>query len=205
MKRFIKHFFDVKINDVVRFLTFSDLLIISGWGIVNPILAVFYTDSIKGGDVVLAGLATTVYLLVKSVLQFPIARYIDLKKGEWDDFWVMIIGSALTSICAFLYIFVTLPWQVIAVQIVAGVGAALSFPAWQAIFTRHVDRQQEGSEWSIYYTATDIGAAFAAGLGGFMAAHYGYQAVFVLVGILSLAGTIFLAGITRKLRKTSTL
>lgn len=203
MRRFFRRFFDFRINEVIKFLTYSDLLILSGWGIVNPILAVFFTEKIEGGSVVLAGFATTAYLLVKSVLQIPVARFIDLRKGEWDDYWVMIIGASITSVVAFLYIIISLPWHVIVVQIVAGVGAALSFPAWQAIFTRHVDEKQEGSEWSLYFTATDIGGALAAGLGGFMAASMGYDSVFLLVGILSLCGTLFLAGVTRKLRKTS--
>ncbi len=203
MKRFFRRFLDVKVNDVIRFLTYSDLLMLSGWGIASPILAVFFTDNIKGGSVVLAGLATTAYLLTKSVIQIPVARYIDLRRGELDDFWVMITGSLIVALCAFLYIFVTLPWQVIAVQILYGVGTALSFPAWQAIFTRHIDRRQEGSEWSIYFTATDIGAALAAALGGLMAQQLGYKSVFILVGIFSLCGTFFLAGVTRRLRKTS--
>jgi len=202
MKNLVKkYFYRVRINSVIQFLTYSDILMLSGWGLVSPIIAVFFTDNIVGGSIVLAGLASTVYLLTKSILQVPVARYIDLKKGEKDDYWIMIVGSSTIAISAFLFAFITLPWQVIAVQIIYGIGGALSFPSWQAIFTRHIDKSEEGLEWSLYFTATDLGGALTAGLGGFLAAAFGYRILFVLVGILSILGTLFLAGVTPKLRK----
>ncbi|KKR37793.1 hypothetical protein A2361_00270 [Candidatus Woesebacteria bacterium RIFOXYB1_FULL_40_26] len=191
----------LKINKIIEYLTFSDIMVLSGWGLISPILAVFFTEQVKGGTVALAGLAATVYFLTKSIVQIPIARFIDAKRGEWDDYWVMIAGALIISISAFLYIFVQYPWQVIAVQIVYGLGGALAYPAWLAIFTRHVDTHREGFEWSFYYTATDLGSALTGGLGGLLAAAYGYNMVFVIVGISSLLGTAFLAGIVRDIKR----
>lgn len=204
MKGFVKrYFYHVKVNQVIQFMTYSDILLLTGWGLVLPIIAVFITDQIEDGSLVLAGIASTTYLLVKSVFQIPVARYIDLKKGEWDDFWIMVIGSLCISLAAFLYIFATLPIHVIAIQVIYGVGGALSFPSWQAIFTRHIDKSEEGLEWSLYFTATDLGGALAASIGGFVASFYGYRTLFVVVGIMSLVGTAFLAGTTHKLKKRS--
>lgn len=192
----------LQVNKVIEYLTFSDIMVLSGWGLVSPILAVFFTEQVKGGTVALAGLASTVYFLTKSIVQIPVARFIDSKRGEWDDYWVMVFGGLVISISAFLYIFVQYPWQVIAVQIVYGLGGALAYPAWLAIFTRHVDAHKEGFEWSFYYTATDLGSALTAGLGGFLAAAYGYNLVFVIVGLTSLLGTAFLAGIVRDIKRS---
>ncbi len=190
-----------KLNRVIQFLTLSDILMLSGWGLVNPILAVFFTEQIEGANVAFAGLAVTTYFLIKSILQIPVARFIDLRRGEWDDYWVMIAGSILISLSAFLFIFAQYPWHVIAIQLVSGLGGALSYPSWQAIFTRHIDRREEGLEWSLYYSTTDLGAALTAGVGGLLAATFGYDLVFLVVGTASLVGTIFLAGITRQLKK----
>ncbi len=190
-----------KFNKVIEFLTFSDILMLSGWGLVNPILAVFFTDHIVGGTVALAGLASTTYFLVKSIVQLPVARYIDARKGERDDYWAMLFGSSLITLTAFLFIFIKFPWQVILVQIVAGLGGALAYPAWQAIFTRHIDKGKEGFAWSFYYTTTDLGAALTGGVGGMMAAIFGYDIVFLVVGISSAAGTLFLSGVVSNLKK----
>jgi MFS family permease len=194
-------FVGLKVNKVIEFLTLSDILMLSGWGLITPIIAVFFTEQVKGGSVALAGLASAVYFLTKSVIQIPMARYIDMRRGEKDDHRIMIVGSSIITLCAFLYIFVKFPWQVILVQALYGIGGALSYPSWLAIFTRHIDKRKEGFEWSLYYTATDIGAAFAGGLGGLLAATFGYKFVFVIVGIMSTFGTIFLAGITKELKR----
>jgi len=172
----------------------------SGWGLVNPILAVFVADQIVGGDVKLVGLSMTVYFMVKSFLQIPVAKWIDGGKGERDDFWVMITGSLLISLSAFLFMWAKLPWHVYVIQMVNGLGGALSYPPWLAIFTRHIDKNKEAFEWSLYYTAVDLGAALAAGLGGFLAVFIGYRFLFCLVGIVSLIGTFFLAGIMDRLK-----
>lgn len=196
-KNFLK---GVRVNQVIQYLTYSDILMLSGWGLVSPIIAVFFTEQIVGGSVAVAGLATTIFYLTKSIIQIPVARFVDLKKGEWDDFWTMIIGSVMISISAFLFIFAKTPIHIYLIQAFYGVGTALSYPSWLAIFTRHIDSREEGLEWSLYYTATDLGAALTAGLGGLMAAAFGYRELFFIVGIASLIGTAFLAGATKKLK-----
>lgn len=195
-----KFAFGLKINRVIQFLTYSDILMLSGWGLVNPILAVFFTDKIVGGSVAIAGIASTIFFFTKSILQIPVARAVDAKKGEWDDFWIMIVGSTLISASAFSFAFARLPWHVYLIQIMNGIGCALSFPGWLAIFTRHIDRDHESLEWSLYYTAIDLGSALTAALGGFIATTFGYQNLFFIVGVLSLIGTLFLVGVTGKLK-----
>lgn len=199
MKPFKTFLASIRINKIVQFLTYSDILMLGGWGLVNPILAIFVSGQIVGGDVAIAGLALTTYFLTKSILQIPIARYVDVTKGEWDDFLVMVIGSLLATATAFLFIFARYPWHVYMIQILHGLGSALSYPAWMAIFTRHVDKSQEGLEWSLYFTATDVSSALTAGLGGFMAAKFGFENLFLIVGLISLIGTLFLTGIAGNL------
>lgn len=189
------------INAVVQFLTYSDILMMSGWGLVLPIISVFFSGQIAGGDVKFAGLASTVYFIVKSVVQIPVARMVDKHKGEKDDFWVMVAGSLLISLSAFLYMFATTKAHVYGIQVLYGIGGALSYPTWLAIFTRHVDKNKEGLEWSLYYTSVDVGSALTAGLGGLLAASFGYQFLFWLVGVSSIAGTMFLIGIREEMKK----
>jgi len=195
----IKRKFDI--NAVVQFLTYSDILMMSGWGLVLPIISVFFSDQIVGGDVKFAGLASTVYFIVKSVVQIPVARMVDKNRGETDDFWVMVAGSLLISLSAFLYMFATTKAHIYGIQVLYGMGGALSYPTWLAIFTRHVDKNKEGLEWSLYYTSVDVGSALTAGLGGLLAASFGYQFLFWLVGVSSIAGTMFLIGIREEMKK----
>ncbi|MBN1162704.1 MFS transporter [Patescibacteria group bacterium] len=191
----------VTINKVIKTLVYSDLILFTGWGFINPILAIFFTDKVSGGDVTMVGIAMGMYFLVKSLVQIPVARYIDLEKGELDDFWILITGSIISTSVPFIYLFVSEPWHVYAVQILHGLGAALSFPPWPAIFTRHIDEHEEGLEWSIYYSATDLGTAVAGAIGGFIAATYGYEFVMLAVGLFSIMSTFSLFHMKNDMRK----
>lgn len=180
------------INPVIRILTISDFIILSGFGLIGPIFAVFIIDNIPGGSVEVVGIAEMIYLLTRSSLQVPIALIIDRIKGERDDFWILFIGSMLYAIIILLYIFVRTPFQLYAVQFFYGLAGAFTLPTWYALFTRHVDKKHEGVEWGIYRTLTDIGGAGAAAIGGFLAYHYGFTNLFIFVSALSLLGGFFL-------------
>ena len=79
----------------------------------------------------------------------PIARYIDKHKGEKDDFFLMVFGSLLVSIVPFLYLFIKTPIHLYLVQVVLGIGGSFANPGWYAIFTRHIDKEKEGTEWTL--------------------------------------------------------
>lgn len=189
-----------KINSVIRILTISDVLIISGFGLVAPIFAVFITDSIKGGTLEVVGIASAIYLLAKSLGQIPAAIIIDKIKGEKDDFWAMLIGSVIFSIVPLFYLVINTPVQLYLVQLMYGISTAITLPAWMAIFTRHIDKKHEGVEWGVYQTLVDLGGAGAASLGGFLAYRFGFAPLFVLVSITSFIGTFFLVGVYKSMK-----
>lgn len=196
-----KNFFVLKnINKVVRVLTISDVLMISGFGLIAPIFAIFINDSIRGGTIEVAGIASAVYLIVKSIGQIPAASLVDKIKGEKDDFWAMLIGSLVISVVPLCYLLISTPFQLYVVQFFYGLAAAIIFPAWMAIFTRHIDKQREGIEWGVYQTLVDIGSAVTASLGGFIAFRYGFDNLFILVSILSFVGSFYLVGVYHKMR-----
>ena len=188
-----------KINHLVLTMTIADVMSWAGWGMLLPILSVYYTEEINGGSLALAGMASTVYLLSRSALQIPTARFIDRRKGEKDDFYILMLGSSMISLSAFLYIFVSQPWHVLAVQSFYGIGGALSYPAWLSIFTRHVDKDKVGMEWGLYSTTTDISMALTGAAGGIMAEMWGYKIVFIIAGFLTMAGTLYLSRTAREL------
>jgi DHA1 family quinolone resistance protein-like MFS transporter len=198
---FYKMLGKMKLNRVIIALIISDILVWTGWGLISPVIAIFFEENIVGGSVAVAGLASTIYFLTKSILQLPIAHFIDKHSGEYDDFWVMIIGSILACVCAVLYVFVDKVWELYLVQVLYGFSGALSYPSYQAIFTRHIDKHEEGFEWSLYYTAVDLGTAIAAGLGAWMIEKSGYIPVFLAVAVTNVVGVVVLFTIKKSLYK----
>jgi MFS family permease len=183
------------INKVAFTLIWSDFLLLSATGIVAPIYAVFVTNQVRGGSLAVVGLATTVYWVVKSIVQVPVSWYVDRKRGERDDFLCMVVGSVIAaSVPMLYYFFVTEAWHIYVLETINGIGFALQTPTWYAIFSRHLDKNREGTEWTMYSNAVGIGFAIAAAIGGFIADRYGFRVLFPMVSALMLLGSVlFLA------------
>ena len=104
-----QHYFLLDMNRVIRFLTLSDFIWVSGSGLLGPIFAIFIVDFIIGGDEIVAGIAASIYLFTKSILQIPAASIIDKIRGEKDDFFILFIGSLLAASFPILYLFINQP------------------------------------------------------------------------------------------------
>lgn len=178
------------INKIIKVLVLGDVMFFSAFGLIGPIFAVFVTNQIVGATIATAGFAATINLLTRAILQMPVARYIDRHKGEKDDFRFMIAGSTLVSVVPFIYLFVSAPIHLYMAQVILGIGGALANPGWYAIFTRHIDKNKEGTEWSLENVSVGLAAAGAATIGGILAQNYGFHNLFLIVGILSLLGVI---------------
>ncbi|MDO8443781.1 MAG: MFS transporter [Candidatus Azambacteria bacterium] len=178
------------INKIIRVLVIGDVMFFSAFGLIGPIFAIFVTNQIAGATVATVGFATTINLLTRALLQMPVARYIDRHKGEKDDFKFMIAGSTLVSIVPFIYLFINTPMHLFMAQVVLGVGGALANPGWFAIFTRHIDKGKEGTEWTLENVSVGLAAAGTAAIGGVLAQNFGFQNLFLIVGVLSLLGLI---------------
>lgn len=180
-------------NPVIRILIISELVITSSFGLVTPILAVFITSSIEDGSVAVAGIATAIFLLSKSIFIIPIAIVIDNRKGEKDDFWTVLIGSIVFSLVPLFYLTVNTPMQLYIIQFVYGISSAAISPGWNAIWVRHIDKGHEGLSSGMYNTFVGLGAALTASIGGLIANQYGFAPLFITVSIFSIIGSLLLS------------
>ncbi len=190
----------MKINRVIRILVTSDFLLISGFAVFGPVFAVFITQNIEGGTLAIIGFTAAIFQIFKSSFQIPIANYLDKNHGEKDDFYSLMIGSFLIVVVPFLYIFAQKPMHLYIINAIYGLGAAFAIPPWNAIFTRHIDKMHESTDWAVESVSIGIGAASAAALGGILAEKFGFQTVFLVAGIIASAGAATLIKIYSDLR-----
>ena len=122
--RNLKHYFSFPINPVIKILTFSDLIAMSGFGLISPIFAVYLNDNIAGSNLEVVGFAMTIYLVVKSVSQLIFAELVDKIKGERDDFWMMFLGSVGYSAIPLCYLLANSPTDIYIIQFVYGIFSA---------------------------------------------------------------------------------
>lgn len=187
------------INHVVRTMVYSDFLLISGTGFLAPIAAIFITSQIKGATVATVGFVTTVYWVVKSAVQVPVAASADARRGERDDFKFLFVGALIAATVPLLYFFATEVWHLFALEAINGVAFALQVPTWLSIFTRHIDRRRENTEWALHSNAVGLGYAAAAAIGGVLAERFGFRIIFLLVSGFMYLGAFSLLAIRRDL------
>ena len=82
-------------NRVIKLLMISDIFVITGFGLIEPILSIFIKENLIGGSVFAAGLASTLFLVTKSVVQLPFSKYVDDhdNKIKW-----LIVGTFVIAI-----------------------------------------------------------------------------------------------------------
>lgn len=188
------------LNKIIKFLTISDFAILTGFSFLAPIFAVFILGNIKGGTLETVGFATSIQVFSKALLEYPIARLLDKKRGDMDEFYCMVIGSFAICIVPLLYLVIRTPNQLYLVQFLYGIATAMAYPAWMSLFTRHAEKEREASQWAFYATIIGIGTAISAAMGGIIGERYGFTLVFWIVFAMSVVGTVSLIGIYEPLR-----
>jgi DHA1 family quinolone resistance protein-like MFS transporter len=176
-------------NRTMKLLMLSDIFVLTGFGLIQPILAIFINQGVAGGTVLTAGLASTIFLLTKSMVQLPFGKYIDdhAKKTRW-----LILGTLLMASVPILYVTADSIYKVYLAELIYGLGSGLAYPTWLGLWSRNLDQGQESFQWSVYSTSTGIGTAATGTIGAFMASITGFTATFLLAGILCLLGCVTL-------------
>lgn len=182
-------------HKVLRTLVLSDLFILSSFGLIQPIFAIFLLGNMHDATIASVGIAATIQLFTKALLQMPVAKWADDERGNCRELYALLAGSLLVSIVPLGFIFSTSMGHIYIVQFLYGTGQALTFPSWRVIFTRYTNQDRTGFEWGLYDTIVSFGTASAAALGGFLAQKYSFTYLFIFVSIMSFLGTAFLTHI----------
>ena len=182
-------------DKTVKLLILSDIFLITGFGLIDPFLAVFIKDRLINGTLVAAGFATTLFLITKSLVQLPFSKYVDNHK---EKIKYLIIGTLIISIVPFIFVLANKIEHIYLAQIIRGIGAGLTVPTWLSLFTTHIDKGKESYEWSIYITLVGLGIALSGLIGAAIASFFGFRAAFFIVGFLSLIGACVLFNLEMK-------
>ncbi len=176
-------------NRTMKLLMLSDIFVLTGFGLIQPILAIFINGDVAGGTVLTAGLASTIFLVIKSLVQLPFGRYIDshTRKTRW-----LMIGTMLMAGVPVIYLSADSIYQVYLAEAIYGLGSGLAYPTWLGLWSTNLDKGRESFQWSIYSTSTGLGTAATGTLGAVVASLLGFRATFVFAGIMCILGCLTL-------------
>ncbi len=174
-----------EINPVVKAYIISEAFLWSAWDFVIPIFSVFIVKNIPGGDVQIAAIGYSIYLITRVVFEIISGKLLQ-KGGDRKKFIMTIAGMSCLSIAYFGFAFSHSILLVFGFYSLLGIGLGIAAPAKNSLFSIHMDKNKEATEWSLTDAVSFICMALATALGGFIAASYGFFALFILAAIVNL-------------------
>jgi len=184
-----------KISSKLWLLILSDILILSSFGLIGPIFAIFIIGGLEGGTVVAAGLATTIFLVVKCGVQLPLSRFfIDKERHKTHS---LLLGTFLIISVPFIYASAKEISTIFIAQAIYGLGAAMAYPSWFSLFTTYINKNHKGFEYTLWSTGVGIGGAIAAYAGAKVADLLGFKSLFFVVGGVAFLGFLLLIVLDR--------
>lgn len=187
MKRFL-------FNKALRILLITNGLILVAAAMLGPIYALFVEDI--GGDLLAASLTGGIFALAAGVTSLFAGKFADkVKRSEL----IIAFSYALTGVGFILYLFVNSILFLFGVQILIGFSQAVYNPAFDALYSKHLDKGQAGREWGAWealnYFSTTVGAI----IGGLIVTYFGFNALFIAMSILCFISSIYIFYLPKKI------
>jgi MFS family permease len=183
-------------NRTMKLLLLSDIFVLTGFGLIQPILAIYINDGgVTGGTMVTAGMASALFMLTKSLVQLPFGHYVDSHAGK--ERW-LILGTLLMASVPIIYLSANSIYQIYLAEVIYGLGSGLAYPTWLGLWSVNLDRGRESFQWSIYHTSTGMGTAATGAAGAAVASQMGFSITFMLAGLLCIVGCLVLLVLERR-------
>jgi MFS family permease len=137
----------------------------------------------QASDTVLGLLSGLSVALFYATLGIPVARWADRGDRKRVIAVSVSIWSVMTVLCGFASSF----WQLLVARFGVGAGEAGAVPPAQSLIADYYSPTERARAIGIFMMSGSAGYALGLILGGWIAQHYGWRAVFVFFGVLGLA------------------
>jgi len=89
-----------------------------------------------------------------------------------------------------MYIFVNSIYFLFLVQIIIGISEAIYSPAFDSLYSKHLEKRKIGRQWGAWETMNYFSIAIGSGIGGLIANNFGFNALFIIMGLFCLFGSV---------------
>lgn len=172
---------DTRLNHSLRILLMTNATLVFIMGLFAPFYAVFVQEI--GGNIAFAGFSWAIFSIVAGVLIFMFSRW-ELRVKEQE--LLIALGYLLRGGVFISYAFMTTLAQLVVTQILWGIAAALSTPAFDSVFASHTTQDASIVQWGSWEGVSAIATGVAALIGGLVIHALGYQVIFITMAAISL-------------------
>lgn len=180
-------------NQALRALLWSNALILIAGGMLGPIYALFVEKI--GGDLLDASFAGALFALVAGFASLVSGKYADKVR---ENELIIVAGYVLMSVGFFSYLFVNSVADLFVVQSVIGLGGAVYAPAFDSIYSKHLDGHKSGQQWGAWESMAYFTTAAGSAAGGLVVTWFGFNAMFIAMSALSLTSALYIYLLPRR-------
>jgi MFS family permease len=180
-------------NRSLRALLIADAIVLIATAMLTPIYATFVEE--VGGDVLDAGITAAALAFGAGFASLVAGKYPDALK---DKKIMIVYGFAAIGVFFLLYTQVTTVWHLALVQLLMGLVRALFDPAFDALFSTHLDKNKEAEEWGAWEGMAYFSAGIGAILGAGVVALFNFDALFIVMGALCFASSLYVFRLPRR-------
>jgi MFS family permease len=178
-----------ELNPVVKAFIISESFLWSAWDFVLPIIAIFIAKDIPGGSIQTAAMGFSIYLISRIIFELCCGKFLQHSRDK-KKMLTAIVGIFLLSIAYFGFAYTYNLQLLFFFYAVLGAGFGIATPAKNTLFSIHLDKNKEASEWSLNDAICALAMALATALGGFIAAEYGFHLLFLIAGTVNLLSVL---------------
>jgi len=179
-------------NHALRILLGTVSLVLIAGAMFGPIYAIFVEEI--GGSLFDASFAAGLFALTAAITTVIAGTYIDNIR---ENKQVLVFGYIITGIGFLGYTHISSVFGLFMVEMILGVGEAVSWPAFDALYSRHLDKHKEGSEWAAYEAMAYLVGFFGAMTGGLVVTFFTFGTLFSLMAVLCFMSAAYLLFLPR--------
>ena len=163
-------------DKIIKILMITSIFSYVAFGLFGPIYAIYVQEI--GGSILEASGAMGIFAIVVGVVTIFLGKIGDDKHLKKK---LIVIGYFLGAISTLGYYFVRNPLQLFIVQIFLGLAEALINPNWDALFSKHVKKDKEATEWGIWEGSKQIAVGIASITGGIVVVIFGFKTLILIM------------------------
>jgi len=182
-----------RLNQSLRILVTTNSILVFIMGLFVPFYAVFIQRI--GGNIAFAGLSWATFSIVAGVLIFLFSKW-ELKVKEPE--LLIALGYILRGGVFISYAFMASMPQLLITQVFWGIAVALGTPAFDSVYSNHTTKENSIVEWGQWEGIAAIVTGLAALVGGFLIQTFGYEAIFIVMAIISVGLGIYIWRLPRE-------
>jgi MFS family permease len=176
------------LNAALKTLVMSAGVIIAASAMIGPIYGLMVEQI--GGDLLDASLTFFIYSIVTSMTLFVSGKLFDKRRQGKN---ILVLGFLVISVGYFAYLLVDSVQKLYLVQVLIGIGTAIYSPAWDSMYSTHITKKHEGTQWATWEITNQFTAAIGALVGGIIASQWGFSPLFILMGGVCLLSALYVS------------